>query len=75
MFVEVILDSFVFPRTLTDESANFVFVDVESFPDTMERFVTTWPNQSLNVGRRDTPGVYFLWPREPVGTSYERGSR
>lgn len=45
MYIDVILDSTILPVILTDEMIDSVFVNVESFSDTTEHFVTTWPNQ------------------------------
>jgi hypothetical protein len=55
--IEIVLDSIVFPGTLADESADSMFIDIESLADPTEGLVTTWPNQALNIGRRDTPRV------------------
>ncbi|EMA48496.1 hypothetical protein C448_03176 [Halococcus morrhuae DSM 1307] len=72
VLVEMILDSVVFPRTLTDESADSMLIDVETFADATERLVTARTNQPLNVSGRDTPGVCCPWPRKPTGTRRER---
>jgi hypothetical protein len=57
VFVEMRLNGLVLPGALADESADSMFVDIEPFSDTPERLVTSWPNQALNVGGRDTPRV------------------
>jgi hypothetical protein len=63
LVIEMDLNSIVFPWAFANEPPDSVLVHSEPFADSTERFVDTWPDQTLDVRWSDLPRVGCSRPR------------